>query len=177
MSLIATQDPRGASEPVRGIYREVEQAFGRVPNAIALFSASPELLAQQWASVRYYREHPTLGLPLLAMIRMLVSQANRCEYCVDFNASLLMQVAGLSVDQIAAVKLDPETAPLEEKDGAMLRFVLKAVRAPLEVRAAEVEALRGLGWTDGDIFDAVSHGARNLAVDVVFNAFKIERDF
>lgn len=34
-----------------------------------------------------------------------------------------------------------------------------------------------MGWTDSDLIDAVAHGARNTAVDILFNTFKIERDF
>ncbi|MHB1239807.1 MAG: carboxymuconolactone decarboxylase family protein [Gammaproteobacteria bacterium] len=177
MSLIQTEDSKSPSARVRATYAQIEKAFGRVPNAMAVFSASPTLLEQQWESIQYYRNHPTLGFPLLAMIRMLVSQENRCEYCVGFNAAMLMEVCGLSADQIAAVKRDPANAPLEEKDRAMLNLVLKAVHTPLEVQAADLDRARALGWRDGEIFDAVAHGARNLAVDVIFNTFKIDRDF
>jgi alkylhydroperoxidase family enzyme len=93
------------------------------------------------------------------------------------NAALLIQHAGFTPDQIAAMKRDPAAAPLDEKDKAMLLFVLKATRAPKTVAPADLDVLRALGWNDREIFDAVNHGARNVAVDILFNTFKIENDF
>jgi len=66
---------------------------------------------------------------------------------------------------------------LADKDKAMLLLVLKAVSTPEAVNAADLQKLRDLGWSDGDILDAVSHGARNKAADIIFNTFKIENDF
>ena len=58
----------------------------------------------------------------------------------------------------------------------MLLLVLKATESPKLVGKADLEQLRALGWNDGEIMDAVYHGARNVAADIVFNAFKIEND-
>jgi len=34
-----------------------------------------------------------------------------------------------------------------------------------------------LGWSDGDIVDGLFHGARNAAMDIMFDALKVENDF
>ncbi|MDE2089079.1 MAG: hypothetical protein KGJ12_03545 [Gammaproteobacteria bacterium] len=177
MPIVYTVSPDKANGKVAAVYREIEQSFGRVPNALQMYSASPEVLEQQWRYIQYYRQHPRLSAPLLAMVRMLVSQENQCEYCVGFNAAMLISYLGLTPEQVAATKRDPGKAPLEEKDKAMLLLVLKSIKAPLTVTRQEIEHLVKLGWTEGDIVDAVSHGARNMAVDVIFNTFKIENDF
>ena len=177
MSIISTVAPEQASGAVAQVYEQVKQAFGRVPNAMRLFSVSPEIQAMQWQHTAYYFQHPTLGFPLLASIRMLVSQSNDCEYCIGFNEALLIERAGFTAEQTAAAKRDAAAAPLDPKDKAMLLFVLKATRTPKQVTAADVDALRRLGWTERDVFEAVYHGARNVAVDILFNAFGIENDF
>ncbi len=177
MTIIQTVAPEQASGSVAQIYREVEQLFGRVPNAFRLMSNSPELLAQQWQQIRYYMQHPTLSFPLLATIRMLVSQENECEYCIGMNASMLMHRAGQTPEQVAATRLNPADAPLSDKDKALLLLVLKATKTPKAVTALDLDHLRQHGWQDGDILDAVQHGARNIAADVLFNTFKIENDF
>lgn len=176
MSLIATVAPEQASGKVAELYGQIQQMMGRIPNAFRLSSASPDLLAQHWQSLSYYMQHPTLSFPLLAMVRMLVSQHNDCPYCVNMNESMLMRAAGLSHEQLLATRRDPAQAPLPEKDKAMLQLVLKATSTPKQVSKADLDAVRALGWTDRDILDAVSHGARNVAVDIVFNTFKIDDD-
>ena len=40
-----------------------------------------------------------------------------------------------------------------------------------------MQQLKSLGWEEGDIVDAVAHGARNSAADIVLNTFKVEQDF
>lgn len=177
MSIIATTVPEQATGQVAEIYAQMQQAMGRVPNAMQLYSASPAMLAMQWQYLGYNFQHPTLGFPLLATLRMLVSQDHECEYCIGFNEAMLIERAGFTAEQTAATKRDPAAAPLPAKDKAMLLFVLKATRTPKAVTPADLDAVRALGWSDRDIFDAVNHGARNIASDILFNTFKIENDF
>lgn len=177
MSIISTVIPEQASGKVAEVYGKIQQMTGRVPNAFQLYSSSPVLLEQQMQQIAYYMQHPTLSFPLLAMVRMLVSQHNDCQYCVGFNEGMLMQMAGLTPEQVAATRSNPADAPLPDKDKAMLLFVLKATKTPKIVEKSDLDQLRALGWSDGDIMDAVYHGARNVAVDIVFNAFKIDNDF
>ncbi len=177
MPIIETVAPEQASGKVSETYREIEQALGLVPSAFRVYSSSPDLLAQQWEQIKYYSQHPTLSFPLLATIRMLVSQENDCEYCVGMNEAMLIHRAGLAPEQVAAAKRNPADAPLPEKDKAMLQFVLKATKTPKAVERSDLDQLREMGWKDGEIVDAVHHGARNMAVDVVFNTFKVDNDF
>lgn len=46
MSLISTVPATAATGETAAIYRETEQAMGRVPNALAVLSASPERLRE-----------------------------------------------------------------------------------------------------------------------------------
>lgn len=176
MSIISTVAPGQASGKVAELYGQVQQAMGRVPNAFQMYSSSPTLLEQNFQSMSYFMHHPTLSFPLLAMVRMLVSQENDCLYCVGFNEGMLLHKAGLTLEQIAATKRNPQNAPLPEKEKAMLLLVLKATQSPKLVSKSDLEQLRTLGWSDSEILEAVYHGARNVAADIVFNAFKIEND-
>ena len=176
MPLIQTIAPSQAQGQVAEIYRQSAAILGHVPNAFQMYSGSPTVLETQWQQTAYFMRHPTLSFPLLALTRMLVSQDHHCDYCIDFNAALLIERAGLTAEQIAAAKRDPAAAPLDAKDLAMLQFALKAARTPKDVVAADIEQLKALGWAESDILDAVVHAARNMAADVVFNTFKIERD-
>ena len=177
MGMISTVSPGQASGSVAQVYGQIEQAFGRVPNGMRLFSSSPALLGQHWQQLGYYMQHPRLSFPLLAFIRMLVSQRHDCEYCMGLNESMLVNMGGFAVADVLATKLNPVDAPLPEKDKAMLLAVLKTVEAPKTLDKADLDRLRALGWEDGDILDAVYHGARNVAMDIMFNAFQVEKDF
>lgn len=177
MSIVQTVAPEQASGKVAQVYARVNEAMGRVPNAIRLYSSSPDLMDQLSQQQAYYMQHPSLSFPLLAMIRMLVSERNDCAYCVGYNESMLINRAGFTPDQIAAAKRDPWDAPLDKKDKAMLLFVLQGTSAPKSIATDDLDRLRALGWSDRDIVDGLYHGARNTAVDIMFDALKIENDF
>ena len=81
------------------------------------------------------------------------------------------QAGGLSDSDLETLREDPETAPLEDFQKALLLFVLKVVRTPNEVQEGDVRALREMGWTDQDIFDAAYHAVSMIAGSTPFKAF------
>lgn len=178
MPLINTVKPENATGELAELYGKIEAMRGRVSNSAQIFSASPELIKQQMSFIEYYMvKQKSLSMPLLASIRMLISEKNSCSYCVDFNASILINMLGWTPKDVEVMRTNPNDAKLDTKEKAMLLFVLKAVRTPHDVNASDIQALRDLGYEDGEILDATNHGARMSAIDIIFDAFKIEKDF
>ena len=176
MPLIHTVEPRSAEGSVAAIFREVEQVMGRVPSGMQLYANSPALLDQQWQVIGYYAQHPRLSFAFGSAVRMLVSQENDCDYCLGFNEALLIDRCGWTPEQVAATKRDATAAPLDVKEKALLRFVLETVNSRRPASRDNIDGLLKLGWTTGDILDAVALGARNVAVDIIFNTFQLEGD-
>jgi uncharacterized peroxidase-related enzyme len=177
MTIIQTIQPDKASGKVAQVYTQLEQQFGKVYKAFQVYSASPDLLEQLTEQNIYYLQHPTLSFTLLALIRMLVSTQNDCTYCIGLNEALLIEHGGFSPEQIAATKQDPASAPINDKDKAMLSFVLKGTKDSMSIGKEDLETLHAHGWTDRDMLDGLYHGARNVSSDIMFNAFKVENDF
>ena len=153
----------------------------RASPAVRLFflvvSANPFLLKHQWEYYGSVMQHPALSMPLTTCIRMLVSQGGSCDYCIDMNVGMLINAAGWTPEQVAATRADFNDSPLSSAEKTLLGLVLKATRDSSGVSAADLQAARDAGWSDGDILDAVNHGARMVAGDIVINGFKVERDF
>lgn len=175
MALIATIPPEAAEGKLAELYKLTEQFFGRVPNNVRLFGVSPDMLENQIQFAAANMEHPTLGNELRALIRMLVAHQSRSPYCDQLNAGLMAQ-QGMSEEQIETLRADPAQAPLDDKEKAMLLFVLKATADPHSITAADLEPLRKLGWSEKDIFDGVAHGARAAYANLIFDVFKLETD-
>jgi hypothetical protein len=66
---------------------------------------------------------------------------------MDFNKHILKK-QGLEDDDIHKMEADPTKSLLEEKESAMLTFVVKAVKAPSSVEADEINQLKEMGWED-----------------------------
>lgn len=177
MSILQTVTPETATGEVAEIYAQIQQAWGQVPTAIQAYSANPFLLKQQWEYYGSIMQHPTLTMPLTTCIRMLVSQAGHCTYCIDMNAGMLINMAGWTHDQVAATRANYMDSPLTSQEKSLLNLVLKMTRDSTSITPADMQAARDAGWSDSDILDAVNHGARMVAGDIIINGFKVERDF
>jgi alkylhydroperoxidase family enzyme len=84
-------------------------------------------------------------------------------------------MAGWTFDQVAAMRKNLNEANLPEREIAMLHLAVKAVRNAHGVNADDLDTLREMNWSDGDILEAVNHATRMLATDIIFNTFKIEK--
>lgn len=173
MSLIRTLSFEEAEGAVREMYAFMREKAGMIPKPLAMMSASPALFEVASKTMAYYMSHPRLNFLLLAHIRLVVAFNHEYPYCIDLNSSLLKHFQGLTDAEVAAVRVDPQQARLDDRDRAMLGFVHKAVTAPEEADAADVDRLRELGWTDPDIYDAVAYGANMVSSGILFHAFKM----
>ncbi|MFZ4521524.1 MAG: carboxymuconolactone decarboxylase family protein [Bacteroidales bacterium] len=175
MPLLNLIEKEEATGTVAVIYESMVNTMGFIPNAFKIFSPSTHVLENQVGNLGYFMRHKTLSGKLLAFIRLLVSEQEQCTYCIGMNAGILLQY-GVLPEMIAEIKLDPMKAPLEEKELAMLKFVLKVVKNSNSTEKADVDHLRSLGWNDGEILEATYHATSAVASDMIFNAFKLELD-
>lgn len=174
MPIIKTIQPQDATGELEKLYSAIK-AMGRdVGNNAQMFSVSPELLRQQLDFIKFYMNHPTLSMPLLASIRIMVSTKEECQFCIDYNTAMLVNMCQWSLDQVLAMKQNTDDANLPERERAMLKFVLKSIRNAHSVHADDVALLYTMDWSDNDMLEAVNHGARMLATDIIFNTFKIK---
>jgi alkylhydroperoxidase family enzyme len=174
MALIQTVDPDKAEGKVKEIYDFMQKNVGVIPAPLQLASASPKMMDAVWQSIQYYSQHPSLGFGLLSSIRYLVAQQYDYAFCTGFNRNLL-KMQGLSDEDIDKMEEDPLQTPLDDKDRAMVAFVMKAVKTPDAVEKQDVDQLHEQGWTDSDILDALAHGTNMVASSILMKAFKMDQ--
>ena len=173
MSLLKTVAPENAEGDVEKAYSFFTNNSIPIPKPFEMMSVSPDLLKIQSQLLKYYTTHPTLGFPLLTMIRFLVAKEYNYAFCTDFNFHFL-KMQGMEDAEIEGTVSAPETAPLEDKDRALLVFVLKTIKTPDAVNAEDVDVLHELGWNDRDILDAVVHGTGMIGPSFMMKAFKMD---
>ncbi|MCJ7765505.1 MAG: hypothetical protein MUP09_06140 [Thiovulaceae bacterium] len=176
MPLIQTTAPEEATGELAKLYAIFTAMRGSVGDNAKLFGVSPELLRQQMDFIKFYMNHPTLSMPLLAAVRIMVSSGEACQFCIDFNTGMLINMEGWTFDQVASMRKNIDDANLPDREIAMLRLVIKSIKNAHAVNADDLDALRKMNWEDKDIMDAVNHAARMLATDIIFNTFKIENN-
>jgi len=94
---------------------------------------------------------------------------------MDFNKHILKK-QGLEDGDIHKMEADPTKSLLEEKESAMLAFVVKAVKAPSSVEADEIKRLKEMGWEDRDLVDALAHGVSMIDHSIMMEVFQMNQD-
>lgn len=173
MALIQTVLPEKAEGIVKEGYEMYQKRIGVIPKPMEMISTSPKLFEILLMRTQYLATHPRLSFSLLAHIRYLVARHLCYIYCTEFNRGLL-EKQGLEAADIERMEADPSKTLLEENEGAMLTFVLKAVKAPESVTKEDIENLKGLGWEDGDMVDALAQGVSMIDHAVMMRAFQME---
>ena len=176
MSLLTQVEQADATGVVAEVYQQAEQMMGYVPNALKMHSINPFMLEQLFTYMGSVMQHETLSGKLFAAIRMLVSVDQKCDYCIDLNEGMLINTYGMSVDEVMAMKENPENCGFDEKEKGLLLYTIKATRDLNGVGEADIQALRDSGCTDLEIYDALRHGAGQVMGDILLNAFKVEKD-
>ena len=87
----------------------------------------------------------------------------------------MLHMQGLTEDDIDKMEKDPLQAPLDDKDRAMVAFVMKAIKTPDAVEKQDVDQLHDVGWTDSDIMDALAHGTNMIASSILMKTFKMDQ--
>ena len=173
MALIKTVDPEKAEGDIKEIYDALQKNIGIIPSPMELASASPWMMKTMWQSIQYYTRHPNLGFGVLSTIRYLVAEEYDYAFCINFNKNFL-KMQGMSEEDIQKTAQDPSQAPLDDKDRAMVVFVMNAIKKPNAVTQADVDSLHSLGWQDSDILDAMSHATHMIGASILMKTFKMD---
>jgi alkylhydroperoxidase family enzyme len=173
-ALIHPQVPAGDEERVGAILDAIEERLGFVPDGLRLYSISPPLLETFVSNIGYYNMGGTeLPPALTAMIRYQVSWNAGCSFCVDMNEGFLTSM-GIELESIRASRNNPDAAPIDENQKALLKLAIKSVDSPEDISKADLDEMRRQGWSDRSIFDAVVQAANNRAFNSVLRSFNIE---
>jgi uncharacterized peroxidase-related enzyme len=89
------------------------------------------------------------------MIAVVVSAVNRCFYCLVAHGQAVRAISKRP-DLGEHLVMNWRTAPLGDRERAMLAFAEKLTEAPARVVEADRQALRDAGFSDRDIWDIAS---------------------
>lgn len=173
MSLIKTADPQNAEGSIKEAFDLMTKTIGMIPTPLMLFSASPGYFNIQWSGTQYFMAHKALSFGLLSSIRYLIAKKHDFVFCTNFNHDFLKK-QGLTDEDIQKMTEDPGAAPLEDRERALLAFVVKAIETPEAVAQADMDGLHDHGWEDKDILDAVIHGLGMVVGNTLMKAFKMD---
>ncbi len=131
----------------------IAERSGFVPNVFLAMAHRPDELRAFMAYHDILMEKESgLTKGERELIVVATSAANNCNYCVVAHGAIarIRMKDPLIADQVA---INYRKADLTDRQRAMIEFALKVALRSQEIVDADLELLRGHGFTDEDIWD------------------------
>ncbi|KFN39324.1 MAG: hypothetical protein JU82_07595 [Sulfuricurvum sp. MLSB] len=174
MCLLNIVDENNAMGAVQITYREIKSVFGVIPTGFKLWSIEPDMLQHHWEDVKQSLSQDAEMQKFNAIMRYLISEIEGCDYCVGFNSGLLINVFGMTQEELFNMAREPQSAPLSDIQKAHLLFALKVVNEPKNINSSDVDKLRALNMSDQEIFQLAHKSAKLAMTDMLLTAFKVQ---
>ena len=146
-------DVSGLPDDLRERAEFVRSKLGFTPNVMLAFGQRPEEARAFFAYHDALMEREEgLSKTEREMIVVATSAANECPYCIVAHGAILRIRSGdpFISDQISA---NWRTAPVSDRQRAMMRFAVKLARTPEAMEDPDYQALYDQGFKDDDIWE------------------------
>ena len=164
MSRIKTPAIDTATGATAELFAQIKKAAGGVPNTFAAIGAlTPEALKSVLAADGVLAAG-TLGKKDIETIKLIVSVAAGCDYCVAAH-SLLGKLAGLSPDTLRQIRAGQPTG--DAKRDALASLIHTLIETSGNITQAQFDAIKAAGYTDTQL----SEISLAVALTVFTNVF------
>jgi uncharacterized peroxidase-related enzyme len=173
MTFVETIPEAQATGAVAEMYEVDREAFADLPNFTKAFSLRPEV----YAAWRHLNGAVKANMDLRRYEQATLAAARRLRssYCTLAHGSVLM-ANFLEPETLRALVDDYRTADLGPADLAVMELADKVVQDATSVTQADVDRLRTLGLTDGEILDVVLAAAARCFFSKTLDALGAQPD-
>lgn len=133
----------------QALFDNLQKALGKVPNLYATLAHSETALAT-YLSLQNARS--SIVGQAREVVNLVVSQVNRCEYCLAAH-TVIGGMVGFTSEQIPEIRQGRAT--FDAKLDALARLVHNIAVSRGHADAALVDAFLAAGWTPGHLVDAM----------------------
>lgn len=175
MPWIRTVDPADAGPELAAAYERQARSLGHPTEFTKLGSLAPSVVA---ARLELYRASERLESAITpfqkVLIAYVVSVQNDTPHCASQVRLKVVELGG-GPDVLAALDAARYDG-LPPRDAALARYAHRLTRDPGGIEAADVDALRAVGFTDLDILDANNQAAHLNYVNRVANGLGLREE-
>lgn len=142
MPFIETPDA-SAGEQTAAMYAQAEAGYGYLPNMMKAFGHRPEVMANWSALLASIRAN--MDLRRYELVTMAAAKELKSSYCMLAHGSSVLLRDIFIADAVQQVAENPNEAPIDEAERAIMRFAAKVVRDATAIEKPDVdEAARPL---------------------------------
>jgi len=167
MPYFPTVPPEAAAGEVKAMYDKDLAAQGYVANYTRAFSLRPEVM-QGWLALK---DAITSGMDprLYELATVAVATAIRSSYCSLVHGRILA-TSYYPPGVVASIAADDTGDVLGAADAAAVRFARKVAEQADKITQEDIGELRGLGFSDADVFNIILAAAARCFFSKVLDA-------
>jgi uncharacterized peroxidase-related enzyme len=172
MSRLQPLNPSTATGKAKDLLDAVKGKSGLVPNMTKVMAASPAVL-EGYLGFSGSLAGGLLDAKTREQLALLTAQENHCDYCLSAHTAI-GKMAGLNHEQIVASREGNGSNP---KTTAALTFAKRVLETKGQIGEADLAAVRGAGFSEGEIAEIIAHVALNVFTNYFNVATDVDIDF
>lgn len=137
---------------VAQLYAGIKAAVGVVPNAYVNIGSNSPIALETLLSIDGALKKGTLGAKEGEVVKLVVSQAAECDYCLAAH-TLIGKKTGLSKEDILAIRRG--TPSSDKRMDALAGFTRELITTTGTMSASAVEKIKAAGFADTQIVEIV----------------------
>jgi uncharacterized peroxidase-related enzyme len=173
MTFIRVIEDDQASGRARELFDADLAKDGYVWNLTRVLAIRPQVLDAWRSLVGAIRT--TLDLRRYELVTFAAARALRASYCMLAHGSILRDKF-VDADQVAAMARDPATAGLSPAEVGMMEFAAKVATEADRMTQADVDRLRGFGFSDPEVLDVTLAAAARAFFTKVLDGLGAQPD-
>jgi uncharacterized peroxidase-related enzyme len=147
------------------LYAGIKAAIGLVPNAFVDLGSNSPIALETLLNIDDALKKGTLGAKEAEVVKLVVSQAAECDYCLAAH-TLISKKTGLSKEDILAFRHGAPSS--DARLDTLANFTRKLIATKGTLSGATLEKIKAAGFTDAQIVDIVLAIA-SITVTNLFN--------
>jgi uncharacterized peroxidase-related enzyme len=172
MSRLTAINPEHSTGKTNDLFTDIQKKLGFVPNMMRTMANSPYLL-ESYLNFSDTLGKGSIGAKLGEQIALVIAEQNRCEYCLSAHTAI-GKIIGLTDTTIDATR---NGDPIDPKTDAAITFAKAVAKKRGRISDADLNAIKEVGFTQGEIIEIVGHVALNILTNYINNTAGTEIDF
>ena len=145
-------DPATASGTIKDIFTATQGKMGMIPNLYRVLGHSPAALSA-YLTINDQLARASLSAVVREKIALVVSQRNRCGYCISAHSLMANKMLGVPETEVTLAR---EGRGADAHETALLTVAARMVENRGWLSDAEVAAARADGVTDPEFVEIVA---------------------
>jgi len=151
MPFIKVIDETEAEGKLKSVYEDITSSRGKLSNIMKIHSLNPDAMIKHmelYKSIMFGKSN--ISREVKEVIAVVVSVANKCEYCINHHAEAL-NYYWKDTEKLQKFIKDYKSIKLSPEINILLDYAYKLTAFPNSISQKEIDKLKTFNYTDKDI--------------------------